>query len=1150
MLALATPLMPVKQTSAEIHWPSATGPVTSVSAPLTAYVPITMSATIPCAVIDHLGPDGTVLLSTTPKDAEKSAQRGLTVRKTGSSNGTSIEVVIRNVPIVAAAVADMRAQDCRAITVRATADEVSAEFVGMNGPDGKPLAGTTATRVSPTYPADERPQVTGLFTDLTGSVADLAYAPLNGVTMTRALDQAAPTADDADDLTRLDAHVVIDSRYSTSPTLLKLLVLLIGIVLTLVSLGALATLDATDGRGHRRIFPARWWRLHPRDYVVIGALLVWHMIGPNTSDDGYLLTMSRVAQDSDYTANYFRWYGAPEAPFGWYYEVFGWLSKISVASPWMRLPALACGIIVWLIVSHEILPRLGRAALTRPVVGWTAAFVFLASWFPFNNGLRPEPIICLGALLTWCSVERAIATGRLLPAALACLFGAFSLAAGPTGLLAVAAMIAGARPIITALVKRARVITGSPQPDGTAAADADGPDTEPDGKATGRTSLPAFPKPADLWSYASLLAPILAAGTFVLFVVFSDLTLRSFTDSSTMKTALGPSMHWYDEISRYTALFSYSADGSLARRFAVLAMILGLIVSAGVLIRKNRIPGTALGPSRRIVGITFASLVFLMFTPTKWTHHFGVFAGLGAALAAIAAIAASHSAMHSRRNRTLFAALVLFVGGFSFASPNSYYYYSSWGMPWGWAQTKLGPVMLHEAFLYAALVLLLVALWFHFREPFVGVDTPRRPHTDAPEPGRAALAVRRVWRSVAGAPLAYLALAIVVFELLTAVFTGINQSRSFSVPQSNLAALTGKQCAMADKIWVETDPNRDMLKPVDTTLENPLAGGPARPGTDASYGFTPDGVPEELYSVASSGSLGVLAGNAQASPDVLRSNPGGTGGGLLDTPGVNGSHTALPFGLDPATTPVLGSYSETDQVPARLTTGWYKLPDGWRDRPLLTMSVAGAFDTPEVMLEYSTTPITPGIRDDTLVKAGETTLIDPGPRPSWRNLRYETDDLPAGITAVRVHVVDDNLSDGRFVALTPPRVPQMSTLQQIVGDKDPVHLDWTSGLAFPCQRPFTHHAGVAEIPQWRIKPGADLAAAVSAWQNAFGGGPLGWLEVSQEATALATYLPGDIGRDWGALERYTPYDGVTQQAEITKRTVTRSGLWSPAPMRY
>ena len=83
----------------------------------------------------------------------------------------------------------------------------------------------------------------------------------------------------------------------------------------------------------RRIFPARWWRLNARDYVVIGALILWHMIGPNTSDDGYLLTMSRVAQDSDYTANYFRWYGAPEAPFGWYYQVFGLLSHVSVASP-------------------------------------------------------------------------------------------------------------------------------------------------------------------------------------------------------------------------------------------------------------------------------------------------------------------------------------------------------------------------------------------------------------------------------------------------------------------------------------------------------------------------------------------------------------------------------------------------------------------------------------------------------------------------------------------------------------------------------------------------------------------------------------------------------------------------------------------------
>ncbi len=33
----------------------------------------------------------------------------------------------------------------------------------------------------------------------------------------------------------------------------------------------------------------------------------------------------------------------------------------------------------------------------------------------FNNGLRPEPVIALGALLTWSLVERSIATRRLVP---------------------------------------------------------------------------------------------------------------------------------------------------------------------------------------------------------------------------------------------------------------------------------------------------------------------------------------------------------------------------------------------------------------------------------------------------------------------------------------------------------------------------------------------------------------------------------------------------------------------------------------------------------------------------------------------------------------------------------------------------------------
>ena len=90
-------------------------------------------------------------------------------------------------------------------------------------------------------------------------------------------------------------------------------------------------------------------------------LVVWHFVGPNTSDDGYLLTMARVGQAGEYTANYFRWFGAPEAPFGWYYSVFGWLAAGQPVQPVVTTPRAA--------VRHRGVadpeprgsPRLGRA---------------------------------------------------------------------------------------------------------------------------------------------------------------------------------------------------------------------------------------------------------------------------------------------------------------------------------------------------------------------------------------------------------------------------------------------------------------------------------------------------------------------------------------------------------------------------------------------------------------------------------------------------------------------------------------------------------------------------------------------------------------------------------------------------------------------
>lgn len=59
-------------------------------------------------------------------------------------------------------------------------------------------------------------------------------------------------------------------------------------------------------------------------------------------------------------------------------------------------------------------------------------------------------------------------------------------------------------------------------------------------------------------------------------------------------------------------------------------------------------------------------------------------------------------------------------------------------------------------------------------------------------------------------------------------------------------------------------------------------------------------------------------------PNIAIGYAAGTGGGY-GPEGVNGSRVFLPFGLDAATTPVMGSYDE-NTVAAEATSVWYQLP--------------------------------------------------------------------------------------------------------------------------------------------------------------------------------------------------------------------------------
>src|SRR3954470_4182080 len=121
----------------------------------------------------------------------------------------------------------------------------------------------------------------------------------------------------------------------------------------------------------------------------------------------------------------------------WYYNLRAWMPHVSDASIWMRLPDLFAGLVCWLLLSREVLPRLGPAVAASKPANWAAAMVLLTAWMPFDNGLRPEGIIALGSLVTYVLIERSMRYSRLTPAALAIVTAAFTLGVQPTGLIAV-----------------------------------------------------------------------------------------------------------------------------------------------------------------------------------------------------------------------------------------------------------------------------------------------------------------------------------------------------------------------------------------------------------------------------------------------------------------------------------------------------------------------------------------------------------------------------------------------------------------------------------------------------------------------------------------------------------------------------------------
>ena len=1073
VIALLTPFLPVNYTKTELAWPQQNS-VGSVAAPSVSFSPVSMDVTVPCALGKSLPASGGVIVSTVPWNGADANKVGFFVRATRDS----LQLTQRNIVLLSAPrSAAENSPDCR-VVFHADTDGAAGRFENLANTD-------TGLGSFDLRDATARPQIIGVYSQLP------ANAPTDG----------------------LSFRATLDTRFVSTPTTLKFWLMVIGVVMTIASMLALAVLDARDGRGVRGLFAKRWWRPRWVDAFVTLVLLIWLFVGGNTADDGYQVTVARVARNAGYLDNYYRYFGVPQDPFGWHYQYLSLWMQVSTATPWLRLLPFLYAVVGWWLISRCAIPRLGHAVRTSQSAIWAAALVFLAVWMPFNNGLRVEPIIAVGTLLAWVLVERAIARGRFFPLTLAIVVAAFTLTIHPTGVIAAIPLIAGIRPLLKRLMIRRR---------------RDG-----------------------LWP---ILVPILASGLVVLYEIFADQTLASIREAIRVNSAVGPTNKWWEEGMRYYMLMNPTADGGIARRFGVLITFVCLIVVVVMLLNRRRLAGIASAPTWRLVATVAGTAVMMAFLPTKWTHQMGVYACIAGALAAVATVCVDRTVMRRRRNRTLFAAACAYVLALAFSGRNQWWYVGSYGIPWRDAVPDVKGIPVWAVILTVAVLLTLLGLWQHFRDDYVSDDVRR---------GEERVSKNR-WTSWLRSPsIIVVSVIMLLFTLVSFAKADWTQRHSWSWLSSNVAAVRGQPCALADSVLVEKDVNSGLLAPARVAGQDNPSPGAALAGADMT-GFDPNGVGSDLSddgtesedssTGTSSAEIDRTQSDATDQTGSDTSSPSSdTAGGTTSTTGVNGSSVKLPFGLSPQRTPVLGTYGSASGT-GNLTSDWYQLPERSADAPLITMSVAGQI---EYIDDLAVTRSGQQVRlqfgrvgpDGTVTPAGIMTPMDIGGAPAWRNLRFPLDGAPQGATVVRVLAQDTSTNSDQWLAVTPPRVSKMVTLDDLVGSEAPVMIDWEAALAFPCQRPAQVHNGVLETPEWRISPDREGERVNSQrWMAGTAGGPLGIVENQLRPTVLPSYLRNDWAKDWGMLQRLTPL--VPQKpAQLTVTTDVHNGLWSPGQIR-
>jgi arabinosyltransferase B/arabinosyltransferase C len=771
LAAIGVLLAPVTTNDPVVSWPQAGQQPRSTVLPLVPYRPLSLDARVPCTALSALDqrPGGGEALRTLPASAGQTGtlSQGLVVQV----HGGAIRVSASGKSLVQE---PLPAGEC---TYRVLADAAGVRVLR----DGV-TRGAAPVQV---------PQVNELSTDLDGQ----------------------------DAATGLGVSLHTDARYESTPTALK-------IVLLVVCAGALLALLGLAWRWWGALTaPLRrprlsWLRVPDAVLLVVSA--VWVVLAPMNFDDSWYLLMARGAHNTGSIGNAIYMFNVTETPFlASQYVLTLWGALGGWGLAWMRLVPLIYGVATWLVLRRVLVTGFGPE-LDTPRAAWALLVAHLLWWLPYGMTLRPEPLIVLLAATTLLLAELARQRRSAGVLAAAVTTAALAMTVSPSGLVAVAPLVLAA-PWCWAWL---------------------------------RVQPPVTRRAVVLLLAAAGLAS-------VVLVACADATLGDVLEATAVHQWYYQAFPWYQEYVHYQTILSFKDSSQWTRRAPVVLTIAVLMFVAMSSLRKPRANADSAdsadptSPAQRLLVSSAAcsalALALLAPTPTKFVNHFGAAAAAPTVLLAAALL---RSPLHrwARRSvgvRLSVAGTVLLVGAvsWSFAGPNIWRPYSDRGQPFGNHATltedrvdlvdvrpKLGPVQLANPLLWVAVALAAAyaVRWWRRRGRDIGCS-----------PERAVL--------IAGSS------AIVVMTLVVFGWAPLRQYPGWSVALSVLRSGQGQPCALADYAQIL----------VDSPAQPVPAGEASRYGafdTSGSSLAVPLPAPDTL--VWDDGSTHDVRSDVDASPDT------------------------------------------------------------------------------------------------------------------------------------------------------------------------------------------------------------------------------------------------------------------------------------------